>query len=146
MPFYTSPADVPVSPKEPPAPDADEAVPDVVPFGEVPDHIKVCCSPRLYQRRSLLLTVRHRLVKNATSPTPILLSPSQRQPQPLQPLHNRMLLLALLTSQTCSKPSRTASCSNRPRLPCNPLHKSPHPILSGQSTCSASNRNHQHSN
>lgn len=42
MVFYTSPADVPASPKEPPAPDSDETVPDEVPFGELPDHIKVC--------------------------------------------------------------------------------------------------------
>ncbi|KAJ5120181.1 Zinc finger CCCH-type [Penicillium atrosanguineum] len=40
MVFYTSPADVPSSPKEPPAPDAEEIVPDEVPFGEIPDHIK----------------------------------------------------------------------------------------------------------
>lgn len=42
MVFYTSPADVPPSPKEPPAPDTDEVVPDEVPFGELPDNIKVC--------------------------------------------------------------------------------------------------------
>lgn len=42
MVFYTSPADVPSSPKEPPAPDSDEVVPDEVPFGELPDDIKVC--------------------------------------------------------------------------------------------------------
>ena len=40
MVFYTSPADVPSSPKEPPVPEADEVVPDEVPFGELPDHIK----------------------------------------------------------------------------------------------------------
>jgi hypothetical protein len=42
MVFHTSPADVPSTPKEPPAPEADEAVPDVIPFGELPDNIKVC--------------------------------------------------------------------------------------------------------
>ncbi|KAJ5668543.1 Zinc finger CCCH-type [Penicillium maclennaniae] len=40
MVFYTSPADVPPSPKEPPAPEAEEIVLEEVPFGEVPDHIK----------------------------------------------------------------------------------------------------------
>lgn len=42
MVFYTSPADVPASPKEPPAPepDSEEPAPDVVPFGELPDNIK----------------------------------------------------------------------------------------------------------
>jgi hypothetical protein len=40
MVFYTSPADVPPSPKEPPAPEADEVIPDEVPFGELPDQIK----------------------------------------------------------------------------------------------------------
>ncbi|RAL09082.1 uncharacterized protein BO97DRAFT_375446 [Aspergillus homomorphus CBS 101889] len=39
MVFYTSPADVPSTPKEPPQPDTEEAVPDVVSFGEVPDHV-----------------------------------------------------------------------------------------------------------
>lgn len=45
MVFHTSPADVPSTPKEPPAPDADEVVPDVIPFGELPDNIKVCRLP-----------------------------------------------------------------------------------------------------
>lgn len=52
MVFYTSPADVPPSPKEPPAPDSDEVVPDEVPFGELPDDVKVClpsiCFGRLF--------------------------------------------------------------------------------------------------
>ncbi|KAJ5692678.1 hypothetical protein N7462_002101 [Penicillium macrosclerotiorum] len=40
MVFYTSPADVPPSPKEPPASDTDEVAPEKVAFGEVPDYIK----------------------------------------------------------------------------------------------------------
>ncbi|KAJ5749300.1 uncharacterized protein N7511_010996 [Penicillium nucicola] len=40
MVFYTSPAEMPASAKEPPTPDSDEAVTDEVPFGEVPDHVK----------------------------------------------------------------------------------------------------------
>ncbi|PWY87480.1 hypothetical protein BO70DRAFT_385771 [Aspergillus heteromorphus CBS 117.55] len=40
MVFYTSPADVPSTPKEPPPPDTDEAAPEVVSFGELPDHVK----------------------------------------------------------------------------------------------------------
>ncbi|KAJ6014747.1 hypothetical protein N7540_009338 [Penicillium herquei] len=40
MVFYTSPADVPSTPKEPPAPNPDEVVPDIVPFGDLPDHVK----------------------------------------------------------------------------------------------------------
>ncbi|KAL5333347.1 hypothetical protein BJX70DRAFT_403688 [Aspergillus crustosus] len=40
MVFYTSPADVPSSAKEPPPPDADETAPEVVPFGELPDIVK----------------------------------------------------------------------------------------------------------
>ncbi|KAJ5561323.1 Zinc finger CCCH-type [Penicillium sp. DV-2018c] len=40
MVFYTSPADMPDTPKEPPAPDSDEVVPEVVPFGEPPDSVK----------------------------------------------------------------------------------------------------------
>ncbi|KAJ5930126.1 Zinc finger CCCH-type [Penicillium verhagenii] len=41
MVFHASPADIPSTPKEAPAPDADEVVSDAVPFGELPDHIKV---------------------------------------------------------------------------------------------------------
>ncbi|KAJ5153446.1 uncharacterized protein N7482_009924 [Penicillium canariense] len=40
MVFYTSPADVPPTPKEPLAVDSDETVPEVVPFGDIPDHVK----------------------------------------------------------------------------------------------------------
>ncbi|KAL4866768.1 hypothetical protein BDV12DRAFT_130597 [Aspergillus spectabilis] len=40
MVFYTSPADVPSSAKEPPPPDADEVTPEVVIFGELPDLVK----------------------------------------------------------------------------------------------------------
>ncbi|KAJ0381724.1 hypothetical protein COL922a_013969, partial [Colletotrichum nupharicola] len=40
MAIYTSPADVPPSPKEPPPPDMDEMVPEVLSFGELPDHVK----------------------------------------------------------------------------------------------------------
>ncbi|EEQ91502.1 hypothetical protein RJZ56_003241 [Blastomyces dermatitidis] len=38
--FYTSPADIPTSPKEPPAPDPDEAYEPEVPFGEPGDRTK----------------------------------------------------------------------------------------------------------
>ncbi|KAH1919444.1 hypothetical protein KXV31_002190 [Aspergillus fumigatus] len=41
MVFYTSPADIPSSPKEPPQTDTDEPVTEVISFGELPDHIKV---------------------------------------------------------------------------------------------------------
>ncbi|CAG7963791.1 unnamed protein product [Penicillium olsonii] len=40
MVFYTSPADMPDTPKEPPSPDSDEVVSDVVPFGELPDFVR----------------------------------------------------------------------------------------------------------
>ncbi|KAL3482203.1 hypothetical protein BJX99DRAFT_83259 [Aspergillus californicus] len=40
MMIYTSPADVPSSAKEPPPPDIDEMVPEELPFGELPDHVK----------------------------------------------------------------------------------------------------------
>jgi hypothetical protein len=42
MVFYTSPAEMPASAKEPPAPDPDDLVPEEVSFGEPPDYIKVC--------------------------------------------------------------------------------------------------------
>ncbi|EHA28414.1 hypothetical protein ASPNIDRAFT_189289, partial [Aspergillus niger ATCC 1015] len=40
MVFYTSPADVPSTPKEPPPADAEDTAPEVVSFGELPDHVK----------------------------------------------------------------------------------------------------------
>ncbi|KAL2814178.1 hypothetical protein BJX63DRAFT_205725 [Aspergillus granulosus] len=40
MAIYTSPADIPPSAKEPPPPDTDEMVPEVLSFGELPDHVK----------------------------------------------------------------------------------------------------------
>ncbi|KAJ5135082.1 uncharacterized protein N7515_004360 [Penicillium bovifimosum] len=40
MVFYTSPAEMPDTPKEPPTPDPDEVVTEVVPFGELPDSVK----------------------------------------------------------------------------------------------------------
>ncbi|KAL6238287.1 hypothetical protein BDW75DRAFT_228105 [Aspergillus navahoensis] len=40
MVFHTSPADVPPSAKEPPPPDSSETEPEVLSFGEPPDHVK----------------------------------------------------------------------------------------------------------
>ncbi|KAL5048622.1 hypothetical protein BDW71DRAFT_205318 [Aspergillus fruticulosus] len=40
MVFHTSPADVPPSAKEPPPPDSNETEPEVLSFGEPPDHVK----------------------------------------------------------------------------------------------------------
>ncbi|KAG0153538.1 hypothetical protein PDIDSM_2192 [Penicillium digitatum] len=40
MVFYTSPADMPDTPKEPPTPDSDEIVTEMLPFGELPDMVK----------------------------------------------------------------------------------------------------------
>ncbi|GLA77068.1 hypothetical protein AtubIFM55763_008949 [Aspergillus tubingensis] len=40
MVFYTSPADVPSTPKEPPPAEAEDTAPEVVSFGELPDHVK----------------------------------------------------------------------------------------------------------
>ena len=41
MVFYTSAADVPPSPKEPPPPSEDESTAEAVALGELPDHVKV---------------------------------------------------------------------------------------------------------
>ncbi|KAF3390382.1 hypothetical protein F1880_009349 [Penicillium rolfsii] len=40
MVFHASPADVPPTPKEPPAADPNETATEVIPFGEIPDHVK----------------------------------------------------------------------------------------------------------
>jgi hypothetical protein len=42
MVFHASPADVPPTPKEPPAADPNETASEVIPFGEIPDNVKVC--------------------------------------------------------------------------------------------------------
>lgn len=56
MVFYTSPADVPSTPKEPPPADAEDTAPEVISFGELPDHVKVCSVSHSSIRR-LLTTV-----------------------------------------------------------------------------------------
>ncbi|KAJ5538731.1 Zinc finger CCCH-type [Penicillium frequentans] len=66
MVFHTSPADVPSTPKEPPAPDVDEVVPDVIPFGELPDNIKA----------------RQERYFEYMNPKPAPPPPAQTQPQP----------------------------------------------------------------
>jgi hypothetical protein len=57
MVFYTSAADVPASPKEPPAPTDDEPLTTQLPFGEPDDKVKVCyalnCIPCLCCQRRL---------------------------------------------------------------------------------------------
>ena len=42
MVFYTSPSDIPMSPKEPPPVDPSESAGEEVPFGEPAEEIKVC--------------------------------------------------------------------------------------------------------
>lgn len=50
MVYYTSPADVPSSPKEPPQPDSEEPESTMQSFGDLPDHIKVSFTHRFYGR------------------------------------------------------------------------------------------------
>jgi hypothetical protein len=64
MAIYTSPADVPPSAKEPPPPDMDEMVPEVLSFGELPDHVKVCSSSLMAICQSLIIC--RRLAKRST--------------------------------------------------------------------------------
>jgi hypothetical protein len=64
MAIYTSPADVPPSAKEPPPPDTDEMVPEVLLFGELPDHVKVCSSCLLVICQILIIC--RRLAKRST--------------------------------------------------------------------------------
>lgn len=50
MAFYTSPADIPSSPKEPPETNStNEDAPELISFGEVPDHVKVSRSPNSFR-------------------------------------------------------------------------------------------------
>jgi hypothetical protein len=49
MVFHASPADVPSTPKEPPTADPNESVAEVIPFGDIPDNIKVCSCSSLKQ-------------------------------------------------------------------------------------------------
>lgn len=67
MVFYTSPADMPDTPKEPPAPDPDDIVTDVLPFGELPDLVKVCYTS---DNTTIQYLQRHyRSARNVTTPT-----------------------------------------------------------------------------
>lgn len=66
MAFYTSPADMPDTPKEPPTPDPDEIVTDVVPFGELPEIIKV-------RYPSVVVVILDTNRENAGSPGTLLL-------------------------------------------------------------------------
>jgi hypothetical protein len=53
MVFHASPADVPPTPKEPPAADPNESATEVIPFGEIPDNIKVCSILSLRQKNGI---------------------------------------------------------------------------------------------
>lgn len=62
MVFYTSPADVPASPKEPPAPTDDEPPTTQLPFGEPDDKVKVCYTLSCYSvGGNSLPLLQHRL-------------------------------------------------------------------------------------
>ena len=93
MVFHSSPAEVPSTPKEPPAPDADEIVSDVITFGELPDQIKVWNSPALAVSTSTTLTQQlqsrqeryYEAMRPKPAPVP---TPAYSQPQP-QPQVNQ---------------------------------------------------------
>lgn len=79
MVFHASPADVPSTPKEPPTADPNESVAEVIPFGEIPDNIKVCsCSNLCIRQRLVDVNDCNRLDRNATLTMSI---PSQLQLQ-----------------------------------------------------------------
>lgn len=87
MVFYSSPAEVPSTPKEPPAPETDELVPDVITFGELPDQIKVWNSPVPAVPTSTTLTEqlqsRQERYFEAMRPKPAPVpTPAYSQPQP----------------------------------------------------------------
>lgn len=137
MVFYTSLADVPPSPKEPPSPSEDEIIPDEQAFGELPDHVKVCfpihVTPQIVSYRESCC----RLGKNSTTPLPFL---NQRL------LPRRARIPANSISPTCSRlskahhPSNSNSRCPRPQRYLHPIPSlSPlHLTSSGQSTCSVS--------
>ncbi|KAM5447305.1 hypothetical protein MaudCBS49596_006068 [Microsporum audouinii] len=90
--FYTSPSDIPTTPKEPPPPDNDdEPYSPLVPFGE-PDHFVKARSQRYFDSRSppVPATPQPNSAAQPTSQPPVELSSllkilqQNQQPQPLQ--------------------------------------------------------------
>ncbi|KAL2867313.1 uncharacterized protein BJX67DRAFT_371979 [Aspergillus lucknowensis] len=86
MVFYTSAADVPPSPKEPAPPDTDDAIPEVLSFGELPDHVKVC--PGHFARQDKYYSIVNPQKAPAPAPGP------QDQPS----TQNNQFVLNLLNS------------------------------------------------
>jgi hypothetical protein len=138
MVFYTSPADVPSSPKEAPPPDLDEMVPDETAFGELPDQVKVRQFPgRLVCWNVLILFLRldKTVIARPVALRLRLLNPTRRT--------------ISLTSRVFSRPSKAHLSSNSSPS----LHRSQRRsqyrshlclTLNGRSTCSDS-RSHSHS-
>lgn len=136
MVFYTSPADIPPSPKEPPQTDADKPATEVTSFGELPDHIKVTYP--ILPRRQLYVQASDIHVSRFDKSDIM-----QRSTQSRSLLRLRRLLLkpTSSTSRTCSKSSRmhrSNSLLRRRRRRFSLRHRRPCLTWSGPSACSAS--------
>ena len=94
MAFHLSAEDIPLTPKEPPAPSDEEAVSEELPFGEPPDHVKV----RQDHHHSMVNPKPLNPAPNPGQPVPssgvdissllrVIQSQSQQQPQ-VQPVFN----------------------------------------------------------
>lgn len=142
MAFYPSPADIPPSPKEPPASETntnDEAAPELVFFGDVPEHVRVCYSLDSSKVvNQWLMVIANRL--EASAGLHIL------TPRPLRLQSNHSLLprpqLVASTFQTFSNSSAMGTSNSPPLLlsPNSHLSKLLCQISSALSTCSDSNK------
>ncbi|OQD89686.1 hypothetical protein PENANT_c002G06485 [Penicillium antarcticum] len=97
MVFYTSPAEMPASAKEPPSPDPDEVEFDEVPFGELPDHIKA----------------REERYYAYINPKPVATQPAQ-QPNPVAPGHDFSNLFNIVQSVSGQAQSTPPPVANQP--------------------------------
>lgn len=138
MVFYTSPEEVPPSPKEPPSPSPTETVPEEVPFGEPPDYIKVSLYAD-FVPVFLILILDYRPDKNTTIRWS---TPSRHLLRNRTPPMDRISRACLdysktrLSSQLSPLSLRLRLCSNRHLCL----------ILSGRSICSVNSRHNRSRN
>ncbi|KAL4900794.1 hypothetical protein BDW74DRAFT_90284 [Aspergillus multicolor] len=122
MVFHTSPADVPSSAKEPPAPESSEVEPEVLSFGELPDFIKdrqqkyyamIRPQPAPQSQPNMIFD----LLKSIQNPVQQQSTPPPQAPQPAQaPAFNLEQTINMLRQQP-----QAPQISQIPQIPQQPV-------------------------